>query len=81
MAPVVFAALFAAVELLLLLVVLPLAVLGRVLFGRKWRVEVRRGWRAHHEELVGDWQRSGLRIHELAREIEGGRMPARTLPD
>ena len=73
------AALVAGLEFLLLLVVLPLAVLGRVLFGRRWRVEVRRGWRPYCEELAGDWQRSGVRIHELADDLRRGQLPQQTL--
>ena len=77
--PFIVIALIAGVELLLLLLVLPFAVLGRVVFGRHWTVEVRRGWRPYCEEQVGDWQRSGLRIHALADELRRGQVPEQTL--
>jgi hypothetical protein len=73
--PIMLIAAVAGVEFLLLLLVLPFAVLGRMLFGRQWRVEVRRGWRPYCEELAGDWQQSGLRIHELADDIRRGDVP------
>lgn len=40
------------VELVVLVVLLPFAVLGRVLLGRRWTIEVRRGWRPVHYELT-----------------------------
>ena len=71
--------LVAGVELLLILVVMPFAILGRVLFGRRWTVEVRREWELHVEERVGDWASAGQRIHEIARGIERGQAPQRNL--
>lgn len=78
-APVVLLALLVAMEFLLLFVLLPFAVLGRVLFGRHWHVELRRGWTPWHEEAAGGWQASGLRIHDLAADVRRGTIPARTL--
>lgn len=77
--PVVLLAVLVAVELLLLLALLPFAVLARVLFGRHWRVELRRGWTPWHEEEAGGWQASGLRIHDLAADLRRGAIPVRTL--
>lgn len=62
----------AGVELLLVLLLLPFAVLGRVAFGRHWHVEVRRGFKPVHEVEAGDWQASTLKIHELAGVLERG---------
>lgn len=77
--PFLVLVLIAGLELLLLLLVLPIALLGRVLLGRHWTVEVRRGWTPYAEEPAGDWQASGVRIHGLADEIRRGEMPAQTL--
>lgn len=76
--PLVFVALISGVELLLLLLLLPIALLGRIAFGRQWTVEVRRGRRLHHEELAGDWRHSGLRIRTIAGEIVRGELPPTT---
>ncbi len=77
--PFLVLALVAGFELALVLVVLPFAILGKVLFGRHWTVEVRRGWKPWTEERSGDWQASGLRIHGLADEIRAGDVPGQTL--
>lgn len=71
--------LVAALEALLLLTVLPIALLGRVLFGRHWTVEARRGFGLWWEEPAGDWQASALRIADVARAIEQGSIPERNL--
>lgn len=71
--------LVAGLELLALLAALPLAVLGRVLLGRHWTVEVRRGWRPWWEMRSGDWAASRLQIHDIAAAIERGELPPRTL--
>ena len=76
---VVAVMLLTGIELLLLLAVLPFAVGARVVFGRHWAVEVRRGFTPIHEEPAGSWTASGVRIKELAREIESGSVPADTL--
>ena len=72
LAPVILLLLITGVELVLLLAVLPFALAGRVLFGRRWWVQVRRGRHLVREEMVGDWQASGLRIHDLADLIRRG---------
>ncbi|MEP9361839.1 hypothetical protein ABLE68_02665 [Nocardioides sp. CN2-186] len=69
----------AGIEMALVLAVLPFALLGRVLLGRHWTVEVRRGRKPWTEEKAGDWQASDLRIHEVADEIRGGSVPEQTL--
>lgn len=77
--PFLVVALIAGLELLILLLVFPFALLGRVLLGRHWIVEVRCGWRPWSEEEAGDWQASGLRIHEVADRIRRGDVPPQTL--
>ena len=76
---VVAVMLLTSIELLLLLAILPFAVGARVVFGRHWTVEVRRAFTPIHEERAGSWTASGVRITELAREIESGNIPADTL--
>ncbi|MFD7074706.1 hypothetical protein ACFV9G_10870 [Nocardioides sp. NPDC059952] len=71
--------LLTSIELILLLAILPFAIGARVVFGRHWTVEVRRGFTPIHEERAGSWTASGVRIKELAREIESGNVPADTL--
>lgn len=77
--PFLVLALVAGLELLLVLLVLPFAVLARVAFGKHWHVEVRRGFKPVHEVEAGDWQDSGLRIHELAVLLERGESVPQTL--
>jgi hypothetical protein len=77
--PVVLVVVFAAFEALLLLVLLPFALLGRVLLGRRWTVEVRRGWTPWWEEQADDWSTAGVRIHALAEEIRRGAVPLQVL--
>lgn len=79
LAPVVFSILFLPIEFVALVIVLPLAVLGRVLFGRKWHVELRRGWSPWTEVMAGDWRASGLTIHQVADAVRRGEVPPRTL--
>ncbi len=62
-------------ELVVLVLLLPFAVLGRVLLGRRWTIEVRRGWRPVHYELTGTWSEAGARITELAVALERGHGP------
>lgn len=77
--PFLVLALIAGIELLAVLVLLPFVIVGRVVFGRHWTVEVRRGWVPWTEEQAGDWQASGIRIHGLADEIRAGDVPAQTI--
>lgn len=77
--PFIVLVLVAGAEFLLLLVVLPFAILGRVVLGRHWTVEVRRGWRPWWEVQAGDWQSSSVRIHEIADAVRRGDLPPQTL--
>lgn len=79
--PIVFAILFAPVEILVLLLLLPFAVVVRVLSSARWpwQVELRRGWRPWTEVHGGDWSTSTLRIHQLADAVRRGDIPPRTL--
>ena len=79
LAPFVFVVVVAGAEFLLLLLVLPFAILGRVLFGRHWTVEVRRGWKPWWETQAGDWQASTLKIHEVADAVRRGDLPPQTI--
>ncbi|MFI5626573.1 hypothetical protein ACIA03_24155 [Nocardioides sp. NPDC051685] len=72
---VVVVVLLTGIELVLLLAILPFAIGARVVFGRHWTVEVRRAFTPIHEERAGSWAASGVRITELAREIEAGHVP------
>lgn len=83
--PGVLLLLGAAVEVALLLALLPLAVLARTLAGVPWEVEVRRtgrgrgglAWPVVHAEPAGGWSQSRTRIHELVHELEQGTFAAR----
>jgi hypothetical protein len=77
--PFLLLALVAGLELLLLLLVLPFAALGRIALGRHWTVEARRGFTIWWEAEAGSWQASGLRIHDVAASIERGDPPPRTV--
>lgn len=77
--PFLLLMLVAGVEMLIILAVMPFAIVGRVMLGRRWTVEVRRGWALHSEEQVHSWQQTGTRIRELALDIERGHAPTRTL--
>ena len=76
MIPFLILAFVAALELLLLLLVIPFALLARALFGQHWTVEARRGFHIWYDEPAGDWQASGIRIHALADQIRHGDAPA-----
>ena len=73
--PFILLGLVVAAEFLLLLLLLPVAVLARVLLGQKWTVEARRGFTIVWDAPAGDWQASGLRIHEVAEAIRRGELP------
>lgn len=73
--PLLILILVAGLEFVLLLLVLPFAILGRVLFGRHWTIEARRGWRPHWEEPAGSWSQSGRAIRDVAVAIEKGHLP------
>lgn len=73
--PVLFVGPALVLEFFVVLFLVPFAALTRVAFGRHWTVEARRGWRVVWEQPAGDWRTSGLRITEVAEEIQQGTMP------
>ncbi|MEJ7832992.1 MAG: hypothetical protein WKF79_08770 [Nocardioides sp.] len=79
MIPFLILALIAGLELLLLLLILPFVLLGRVLFGRHWTVEARRGFTIWWDAPSGDWQASGIEIHAVADAIRHGCTPTQTV--
>ncbi|UMG93328.1 hypothetical protein [Nocardioides sp. TF02-7] len=79
--PFLLLVLVAGLELLVLLVVMPFAVGARIVLGRHWYVEVRRGWTPYLEEEAGDWQASGVLIHDLAARLERGDVPEPNLSE
>lgn len=70
----VFAAL-ALVEIVVLLVVLPFVLLARLALGRAWVVHARKGCTIWWEADGGSWRASGVRIREVAADIERGVLP------
>ncbi|GAB2968244.1 hypothetical protein [Nocardioides montaniterrae] len=64
-----------AAEFFLLLLLLPFAALARVLFSKSWTVEARRGFEIAWDAPAGDWQASGIKIHEIADAIRQGNLP------
>jgi len=78
--PFLLLVLAGGLEFVLLFVVLPFGILGRVLFGQHWTIEVRQGWRPWWEAPAGNWRESALRIHDVAAEIERGTVPPQTIP-
>jgi hypothetical protein len=77
--PLLLLPLLLVAEVVLLLLLMPFAVAGRVLLGRRWCVEVRRGWSPWMEQPAGDWGDSSVLIHEIADDIRRGVVPVRTL--
>jgi hypothetical protein len=73
--PIVFLLLITGVEWLVLLVLLPVALLGRLLFGKHWTIEVR-----HDGSLWeidgGTWRESQAKFRQIAAQIQGGEAPA-----
>ncbi len=80
LAPFLLVGFFAAFELVFLFLLLPVAVLGRVVLGRGWHVELRRGFRPWTETEAGTWQASSVAIHQLAEAVRRGEIPGRTIP-
>ncbi len=66
-------------ELALLVVLLPGVTLARIVFGKRWWVEARLGYRPYWEAEAGDWQESGRRIRAVAESIGRGDPPMQTL--
>jgi len=63
-----------SIEFLLLLILLPLAVAGRVLLGRHWQIEVCLGRRLLYDVDGGDWGQSRLVIADLVEQIRLGQI-------
>jgi len=68
----------ALVEVLLQVVLLPVALLARAL-GRPWIVEARYGRVRHHEDRVHGWGASRDRERELREDVAAGRWPRRNV--
>jgi hypothetical protein len=62
----------ALLELLLLVLLIPFVVLGRIVFGRQWRIEVRKGWTPVWEGDAGSWSESGQAIERVATALQQG---------
>lgn len=77
--PFIILGLVVAFELVLLLLLIPFAALARVAFGAHWTIEARRGFTAWWEAPSGTWRESGERIRAVARAIEEGQLPPRTI--
>lgn len=77
--PVLTLAVLVAAPLLLLLLLVPLVSLARIPFGKHWYVEVFQDKEPWSEEDAGDWESSGRRIRILAKALERGDLPQRTL--
>jgi len=73
--PFLLVGLIALVELLLVLLLLPVALVGRVCFGRHWVVEARKGFSVEWDERSGGWRTSGLRIRGVAESLQRGEGP------
>lgn len=84
-APVILVALgltiVAAIEFAVLFALIPVIALGRVIFGRHWIIEVRRGFEPYYEMHAGNWKQSGDRIRRIAEAISRGDLPPHTLGD
>ncbi|GGD15011.1 hypothetical protein [Nocardioides daphniae] len=70
---------FSLVELLLLAVLLPFAVLARVAFGRRWHVEVRHGFERVWEAEAGTWSDSRVAIAAQGEHLRRGEHPAQAM--
>lgn len=79
--PVILLVLLSGVELLLVLLIVPFAALARVLFGRQWTIEARRGWTPWWEARAGDWRQSGQAIRDVAAAIGKGVLPPPNIRD
>ncbi|WP_418060052.1 hypothetical protein [Pimelobacter simplex] len=77
--PFILLGLFVALEFLLLLLLVPFATLVRVAFGAHWTIEARRGFSIWWDAPSGSWGESGRRIQDVARAIEEGDLPPRTV--
>jgi hypothetical protein len=73
-APILLLVLLSGIEFLLLLIVLPLSVLGRLVFRQHWHVEVRRQRHLICDIDSGDWATSRTVIADLAERLRLGRL-------
>ncbi|WP_134764669.1 hypothetical protein [Nocardioides sp. 1609] len=69
----------ALVELAVMLLVLPFAVLHRAAVRRRWTVEARKGLRIWWDDDGGDWSASAARIRAVAADVERGVLPPQTV--
>lgn len=79
MLPIFLLVIVSGLEFLLLLLVLPFAIVGRMLFGQHWTIEARQGWDPVWEESAGSWTESGQAIKDVAAAIARGQLPPTTL--
>lgn len=63
-------------EFLLLLLVLPLVMIARSIFGKPWTIEVTEKGQLRAAEQVKGWRASAERIRQLAKLLEAGGTPA-----
>lgn len=77
--PVLIVALVAGLELLVILLLLPFAVLGRMLFGQQWTIEARNGFTPVWEAPAGRWGQSRRVIRDVATAIQQGHLPPRNI--
>jgi hypothetical protein len=73
MLPVLLLVLLVGLEFLLLLLLVPLWVGVRVLFGLPWTVVVRRDGKLVHQEQVRGWRASAARIEAIGAQLREGR--------
>lgn len=73
--PVLVLALLVAAEFLLLLLLLPLWVLARSLFGTPWIIAIRRDHKIVSEEAVRGWDETSRRIDYIKSVIAAGAAP------
>lgn len=77
--PVLLLALIAGLEFLLVLLLLPFAILARVLFGQHWTIEARNGFTPVWEAPAGSWAESRRAIQDVATAIQQGQLPPRNI--
>lgn len=77
--PLLGALIIGVLEGLLLLALVPVLAVVRIVFGRHWWVEARRGFRPHWETEAGTWVESKAVIRDAAHRIERGNPPPQTL--
>jgi len=63
-------------EFLLLLLVLPLVMVARAVFGKPWTIEVSQQRRLLAAEQAKGWKQSGDRIQQIAKLLRIGGLPA-----